>query len=153
MRVGERDADGTREESRGEEVAPAWKCSVRTRLCGLVRAEHRQQSGGNVHCGVGMQISKTDSRPWYTRARDFFAIFLYCTHPLYRSLDPLRETRKTPSYSRNQFWRSYFAIYCSASLDIHSEIRPADLVEKWNNGSNLITRIVRVILWNRSFLH
>lgn len=61
MRVRERDTDGTREESRGEEIAPAWKCSVRTRLRGLVRAEHRQQSGGNVHCGVGMQISKTDS--------------------------------------------------------------------------------------------
>lgn len=50
MRVGEKDADGTREESRGEEVAPAWKCSVRARPCGLVRAEHRRQPGGNVHC-------------------------------------------------------------------------------------------------------
>lgn len=47
-------------ERRGKEVAPAWKCSVRTRLRGLVRTERRQQSGGNVHCRIGMQISKID---------------------------------------------------------------------------------------------
>lgn len=79
----ERDADGTREESRGEEVAPAWKCSVRARLRGLVRAEHRRQSGGNVHCRVGMQISKTDSRPLiYVCSRFFYAIFSYCIDPV-----------------------------------------------------------------------
>jgi len=48
-------------------VAAAWKCSVRARLRGLVRTESRQQSGGNVHCG--MQISRIDSD-----TRDIFAL-------------------------------------------------------------------------------
>jgi hypothetical protein len=51
-------------------MAAAWKCSVRARLCGLVRTESRQQSGGNVHCG--MQISKIDSD-----TRDIFALNIF----------------------------------------------------------------------------
>lgn len=65
-------------------MAPAWKCSVRARLRGLVRTERRQQSGGNVHCGVGMQISKTDSNIYiyiYTRALQIFFFYsIFITH-------------------------------------------------------------------------